>query len=121
MRGGNSLGSWHQGKKRSYYRRQQGFGAFLTWMLVELIADAVTEVGSVAAPAHGLADVATMTAISPRAKIPSIQRFGTMDPADPSIGYLLRSARLLDQNVNTVFTMAPRVVKRHSCNRYFEC
>jgi hypothetical protein len=61
-------------------------------MLVEVTAVAVTDVGSVAAPAHGLADVATMTAISPRAKIPSIQRFGTMDPTDPSIGYLLRSA-----------------------------
>jgi hypothetical protein len=93
----------------------------LTWMLVELAADAVTEVGNVAAPAHGLADVATIMAISPRAKIPSIQRIGTMDPADPSIGYLLRSARLLDQNANTVFAMAPRVVKRHSRNRYFEC
>jgi hypothetical protein len=93
----------------------------LTWMLVELIADAVTEVGNVDAPAHGLADVATMMAINPRAKIPSIQRFGTMDPADPSIGYLLRSAKLLDQSANTVFAMAPRVVKRHSRNRYFEC
>jgi|TARA_B100000959_G_C14924441_1_gene600939 hypothetical protein len=61
-------------------------------MLVEVTAVAVTDVGTVAAPAHGLADVATMTAISPRAKIPSIQRFGTMDPTDPSIGYLLRSA-----------------------------
>jgi hypothetical protein len=92
-----------------------------TWILVELVADAVTAVGNVDAPAHGLADVATMMAINPRAKIPSIQRFGTMDPADPSIGYLLRSAKLLDQSANTVFEMAPRVVKRHSRNRYFEC
>jgi hypothetical protein len=92
-----------------------------TWTDVPPVTTAVAAVGSDPAPTHGLADVATITAISPRAKIPSIQRFGTMDPTDPSIGYLLRSARLMDQNTNTVFVMALSVVKPHSRNRYFEC
>jgi len=89
----------------------------VTWILVGLSGVDLTTVGNEDAPAHGLADVATITAISPRAKIPSIQRFGTMDPADPSIGYLLRSARLLDQDANKVSAMAPSVVKPHSRNR----
>jgi len=63
-----------------------------TLMLVGVCTVAVTDVGKDPASAQGLAEVATITAIIPRAKIPSIQRFETMDPTDPSIGYLLRSA-----------------------------